>query len=124
MQPGGLDLLGVIAGSEGLLGIVVEATLRILPKPPVTRTLLAAFHDALPCAGLCVANVIAAGIIPAAMEFMDRRCIDAVEAYCRPGYPRGAEGILLIELDGVEAEVDDAASRAMAAPYARASGSL
>ncbi len=119
MQPGGLDILGVIAGSEGLLGIVVEATLRILPKPPVTRTLLAAFHD-VPCAGLCVANVIAAGIIPAAMEFMDRRCIDAVEAYCRPGYPRGAEGILLIELDGVEAEVADAVARIE--EIARASG--
>jgi len=110
MQPGGLDLLGVVAGSEGLLGIVVEATLRILPKPPVTRTVMAAFRD-VPCAGLCVANVIAAGIIPAAMEFMDRRCIDAVEDYCRPGYPRGAEGILLIELDGVEAEVTDAVAQ-------------
>jgi len=110
MQPGGLDLLGVIAGSEGLLGIVVETTLRILPKPPTTRTVLAAFRD-VPCAGLCVANTIAAGIVPAAMEFMDRRCIDAVEDYCRPGYPRGANGILLIELDGVEAEVVDAVAQ-------------
>ena len=109
MQGGGFDLLGVVAGSEGLLGIVVEATLRILPKPPVTRTLLAAFHD-VPCSGRCVADVIAAGIVPAAMEFMDRRCIDAVEDYCRPGYPAGAECILLIELDGVEAEVADAAA--------------
>jgi glycolate oxidase len=109
MQDGGLDLLGIVAGSEGLLGVVVEATLRILPRPPVTRTLLAAFPD-VPCAGLCVANVIAAGIVPAAMEFMDRRCIDAVEDYCKPGYPKGAESILLIELDGVEAEVADAAA--------------
>src|SRR6185437_2099350 len=84
---GGYDLLGIVAGSEGLLGIVVEATLRILPKPPVTRTLLAAFKS-VPAAGQCVADIIATGIIPAGMEFMDRRCIDAVEEYCAPGYPK------------------------------------
>jgi glycolate oxidase len=101
---GGLDLLGVVAGSEGLLGVVVEATLRILPKPPVTRTLLAAFRS-VPHAGQCVADIIAAGIVPAAMEFMDRRCIQAVEDYCSPGYPREAEGVLIVELDGMAAEV-------------------
>ena len=106
----GLDLLGVVAGSEGLLGIVVEATLRILPKPPVTRTLLAAFR-AVTDAGGCVAAVIAAGIVPAAMEFMDRRCIAAVEAYCAPGYPEDAEAVLIVELDGVASEVADAVSR-------------
>src|SRR5690348_8576729 len=72
---GGLDLLGVVCGSEGLLGVVVEATLRILPRPPATRTLLAAFRS-VPDAGQCVANIIAGGIVPAAMEFMDRRCVD------------------------------------------------
>ena len=107
---GGLDLLGIVAGSEGLLGIVTEATLRILPKPPVTRTLLAAFQS-VPDAGQCVANIIAGGIVPAAMEFMDRRCIEAVEAYCAPGYPRGVEGVLLIDADGIQAEVDDAIAR-------------
>ena len=70
----------MVAGSEGLLGVVVEATLRILPKPPATRTLLAAFSS-VPAAGQCVADIIAAGIVPAAMEFMDRRCIEAVEAH-------------------------------------------
>ena len=58
-----------------------------MPKPPVTRTLLAAFGS-VPETGQCVADIIAAGIIPAAMEFMDKRCIEAVEAYCAPGYPQ------------------------------------
>ena len=107
---GGYDLLGIVAGSEGLLGIVVEATVRILPKPPVTRTLLAAFRS-VPDAGQCVANIISAGIVPAAMEFMDRRCIEAVEAYCAPGYPRGVDGALLIDADGIKSEVDDAIAR-------------
>ncbi len=106
----GLDLLGIVAGSEGLLGVVVEATLRLLPKPPATRTLLAAFNS-VPEAGQCVADIIAAGIVPAAMEFMDKRCVSAVEAYSAPGYPKDAEGILLIDADGIQAEVDDAITR-------------
>jgi glycolate oxidase len=106
----GYDLLGVVAGSEGLLGIVVEATLRVLRKAPATRTLLAAFSS-VPAAGQCVADIIAAGITPAAMEFMDKRCIEAVEAYSAPGYPRGAEGVLIIDADGIEAEVNDAIAR-------------
>ncbi len=116
---GGLDLLGIVAGSEGLLGVVVEATLRLMPKPPVTRTLLAAFGS-VSDSGQCVADIIAAGIIPAAMEFMDRRCIDAVEEYCAPGYPRDAEAILIIETDGVAAEAEGAAHRIMA--IAKAAG--
>jgi glycolate oxidase len=103
----GYDLLGIVAGSEGLLGIVVEATLRVLRKPPVTRTLLAAFAS-VPEAGQCVAEIIAGGIVPAAMEFMDRRCISAVEDYCAPGYPKDAEAILIIEVDGVAEEAADA----------------
>ena len=106
----GYDLLGVVAGSEGLLGIVVEATVRILPRPPVTRTLMAAFRS-VPAAGQCVADIIACGIVPAAMEFMDRRCIEAVEDYCAPGYPKGAEGVLIIDADGIRSEVDDAIAR-------------
>ena len=109
-EGGGYDLLGVVAGSEGLLGIVVEATVRILPKPQVTRTLMAAFHS-VPAAGQCVADIIACGIVPAAMEFMDRRCIEAVEDYCAPGYPKGAEGVLIIDADGIGSEVDDAIAR-------------
>jgi len=119
LAQGGFDLLGVVAGSEGLLGVVVEATLRILPKPPVTRTLLAAFRD-VPAAGQCVADIIAAGIVPSALEFMDRRCIQAVEEYCAPGYPRDAEGVLIVELDGIAAEVSDAVARVAA--IARAAG--
>src|SRR6185437_8841528 len=106
----GLDLLGIVAGSEGLLGVVVEAILRLMPRPPVTRTLLAAFGS-VPDAGQCVADIIAAGLVPAAMEFMDRRCVEAVEAHCAPGYPRGYEGILIIDADGFIAEVDDAVAR-------------
>ena len=106
----GLDLLGVVAGSEGLLGVVVEATLRILPKPPVTRTLLVAFPE-VPAAGQCVADIIATGIIPAGMEFMDKRCVNAVEEYCAPGYPKDAECILIIDVDGIAAEVADACAR-------------
>jgi glycolate oxidase len=106
----GYDLLGVVAGSEGLLGVVVEATVRILPKPPVTRTLMAAF-SCVPDAGRCVAEVIAGGLVPAAMEFMDRRCIEAVEAYCAPGYPHGVEGVLIIDADGIKSEVDETIAR-------------
>jgi glycolate oxidase len=106
----GLDLLGIVAGSEGLLGIVVEATLRVLPKPPATRTLLAAFAS-VPATGQCVADIIAAGVVPAAMEFMDRRCVWAVEQHSHPGYPADAEALLLIDVDGLPAEVDDAIAR-------------
>ena len=109
----GLDLLGLITGSEGLLGMVVDVTVRILRKAPVTRTLMAAF-DTVPDAGACVAAIIADGIVPAAMEFMDKPCIDAVEAYNAPGYPKDAAGILIIDADGVEADVDDAMTRLMA----------
>ena len=105
----GLDLLGLITGSEGLLGMVVEATVRIIKKAPVTRTMLASF-DAVPDAGACVAAIIGDGIVPAAMEFMDRATIGAVEAYNAPGYP-DAEAILIIDADGVEAEVSDAMAR-------------
>ena len=87
----------------------MEATLRITPRPPVTRTLLAAFHS-VPAAGTCVADIIAEGIVPAAMEFMDRRCIEAVEAYCAPGYPK-SEAILIIEIDGLAADVADGIAR-------------
>jgi glycolate oxidase len=107
---GGLDLLSVVCGSEGMLGVVTEATLRILPKPPVSRTLLIAF-DTVRAAGETVAAIIAAGIIPAALEFMDRRCIEAVEAFCAPNYPAGAEAILIGEIDGMAAEVAEDARR-------------
>jgi glycolate oxidase len=107
---GGLDLLGLVTGSEGLLGVVVEVVVKILRKAPVTRTLLASF-DSVPAAGACVAAVIADGVVPAAMEFMDRRAAGAIEAYNQPGYPADAEAILIIDADGVEADVAHAVSR-------------
>jgi glycolate oxidase len=110
---GGLDILGLVTGSEGLLGVVVEVVVKILRKPPVTRTLLAAFNS-VPAAGACVAAIIADGVVPAAMEFMDRRAAEAIEDYNAPGYPKGAEGILIIDADGVEADVTHAVSRVTA----------
>src|SRR5258708_25596169 len=101
---GGLDLLSVVAGCEGRLGVVTEATLRILPRPPATRTLLIGFAS-VRAAAETVAAIIAQGIIPAALEFMDRACIAVVEAFCAPGYPKDAEAILIIEVDGMPAEV-------------------
>ena len=109
----------LITGSEGLLGTVVEVTVKILRKAPVTRTLLASF-DSVPQAGACVAAIIGDGILPAAMEFMDRQCAEAVEAYNAPGYPKGAAAILIIDADGVEADVADTMAR-LAAVVARGS---
>jgi len=99
------DILGIIAGSEGLLGVITEVTVRILPAPETVRALLIGFDDMEP-AGACVAGVIGAGIIPAGMEMMDRMTIVAVEDYCGAGYPTDAEAILIVELDGPEAEVE------------------
>jgi glycolate oxidase len=105
MDADGYDLLGVITGSEGLLGVITEVTVRILPEPETARALLLGF-DSVEASGACVGAVIAEGIIPAGMEIMDRLTVDAVEAYCHPGYPRDAEAVLIVELDGPEAEVD------------------
>ena len=115
---GGLDLLGIVAGSEGLLGVVTEATLRILPRAPASRTMLLGFPT-VSDAARAVGAIIAEGIIPAALEFMDKRCIEAVEAFCAPGYPADAEAILICEIDGMDAEVRDAGERITA--IARAS---
>lgn len=104
MEAGGLDLLGLITGSEGLLGVVTEVTVRLLPKPEVARASLAGFAS-IEAAGQCVSAIISAGIIPAAMEIMDRFTIDAVETYCAPGYPRDAAAILIIEVDGIGDDV-------------------
>ena len=104
MDAGGLDLLGLVTGSEGLLGVVTEVTVRLRPKPPTAKAMLIAFPST-EAAGQCVADVIAAGIIPAAMEIMDRFAMDAIEAYCAPGYPREAAAILIAEVDGMEVEV-------------------
>ena len=99
----GLDLLGVLVGSEGTLAVVTKVTLRLLRRPESVRTLLAAF-DSTDAAGNAVSDVIAAGIIPAAIEMMDRTTIRAAEAAVSPGFP-DAEAVLIVELDGPEPEV-------------------
>jgi glycolate oxidase len=110
LDAGHYDLLGLITGSEGLLGIVTEVTVRILRRPPAARALLIGFPSA-ECAGACVAAVIAAGIIPAGMEMMDHPAIEAAEAFVHAGYPLDAQALLIVELDGPEAEVDDLIAR-------------
>ena len=95
----GLDMLAVLCGSEGMLGIVTEVTVSLLPKPAAVAVMLAAFHD-LEAAGDAVANIIGAGIIPAGMEMMDQLAIQAAEQFAHAGYPEDAAAILLIELDG------------------------
>jgi len=101
----GYDLMGVMTGSEGLLGVVTEVTVRILKKPPTARALLIGFA-ATADAGDCVAAIIGAGIIPGGMEMMDRPAIHATEAFAHAGYPLDAEALLIVELDGPEVEVD------------------
>lgn len=103
LDPAGLDLLGLMVGSEGLLGVVTEVTVRILPKPETARALLIGFST-VEGAGRCVAEVIASGIIPAGMEMMDRPAIHAAEAFVRVGYPLDVDALLIVELDGVAAE--------------------
>jgi glycolate oxidase len=95
----GYDLLGVITGSEGLLGVVTEVTVRILKKPETARALLVGFPSAED-AGDCVARIIGAGIIPGGMEMMDKPAIHAAEAFVQVGYPLDVEALLIVELDG------------------------
>ena len=101
----GLDLLAAMTGSEGLLGVVTEVTVRILPRPPAARALLIAFSS-VEAAGDSVAAIIASGIIPAGMEMMDKPAINAAEDFVHAGYPRTAEALLIVELDGPSVEVD------------------
>jgi glycolate oxidase len=109
----GYDLLGVMTGSEGLLGVITEVTVRILQKPATARAVLAGFPTS-ESAGDCVANIIAAGIIPGGMEMMDNPAINAAEDFVNAGYPRDAGALLIIELDGPEVEVDDLLKRVSA----------
>lgn len=101
----GYDLLGLLTGSEGLLGVVTEVTVRILRKPEMARALLIGFPSS-EAAGECVAKVIGAGIVPGGMEMMDRYAIEAAEAFCQAGYPLDVEALLIVELDGPSQEVD------------------
>lgn len=105
MEADGYDVLGIITGSEGLLGVVTEVTVRLLPKPATARALLVGFPTSED-AGNCVAEIIADGIIPGGMEMMDRPAIHAAEDFVHAGYPLDVEALLIVELDGPEAEVD------------------
>ncbi|WP_238365116.1 FAD-linked oxidase C-terminal domain-containing protein [Mesobacterium pallidum] len=109
LDAGGLDLLGVICGSEGQLGVVTEATLRILRKPEGARPVLIGF-DSNEVAGRCVSDIIKAGILPVAIEFMDRPCIRATEDFAKAGYP-DCEALLIVEVEGSPAEIDDQLAR-------------
>jgi glycolate oxidase len=105
VDSGGYDLLSLICGSEGLLGVITEVTVRILKKPETARAVLVGFPSSEQ-AGDCVAKIIGAGIIPGGMEMMDRPAIHAAEAFVHAGYPLDVEALLIVELDGPEAEVD------------------
>jgi glycolate oxidase len=105
LDAGHYDLLGLTIGSEGLIGIVTEVTVRILRRPQSARALLIGFAG-IEEAGAAVAGVIAAGIIPAGMELMDRPAIHAAEDFVHAGYPLDVEALLIVELDGPEVEVD------------------
>ena len=106
LDPDGPDLLGVIVGSEGTLGIVTGITLRVVRSPQAVRTLLAGFRS-MDAAGAAVSEIVAAGILPSAIEMMDRLTIEAAELAVSPGYPEGAGAVLLVELDGVAEQVED-----------------
>ena len=103
LDPEGYDLLGVVTGSEGLLGVVTEVTVRILRKPETACAMLIGFATAED-AGQCVARIIGAGIIPGGMEMMDRPAIHAAEDFVHAGYPLDVEALLIVEIDGTEAE--------------------
>ena len=109
LDPDGPDLLGVIVGSEGTLGIATRITLRIVRAPQAVRTLLAGFHT-MDAAGAAVSGIVAAGVMPSAIEMMDRLTIEAAEHAVAPGYPEGAGAVLLVELDGVVEQVEDDAA--------------
>jgi glycolate oxidase len=106
LDSGGYDLLGIVTGSEGLLGVITEVTVRMLRKPSTARALLIGFPSS-ESAGDCVARIIGAGIIPGGMEMMDKPAVHAAEAFVNAGYPLDAEALLIVELDGPEVEVDE-----------------
>lgn len=103
LDAGGLDLLGVVCGSEGQLGVVTEATLRILPKPEGARPVLIGYASN-EVAGACVSDIIKAGVLPVAIEFMDAPCIRATEDFAKAGYP-DCEALLIVEVEGSVAEI-------------------
>lgn len=119
LDAGGYDLMGIVTGSEGLLGVITEVTVRILRSPSTARAILIGFPSSQ-SAGSCVAEIIGAGIIPAGMEMMDQPAIHAAEAFVKVGYPLEADALLIVELDGPSVEVDELILRVEA--IARTSG--
>jgi len=119
----GYDLLGVIAGSEGLLGVVTEVTVRLLPTPQTARAMLLGFPS-VEAAGACVGDIIAAGVIPAGLEMMDGPAIRACEDFIHAGYPTDAEALLICELDGPEAECAELSAKVVALAEARGATTL
>ncbi|MDD9910438.1 MAG: FAD-binding protein [Ahrensia sp.] len=106
----GYDLLGLICGSEGQLGIVTQTTVRLLAKPEGARPVLFGFQKS-EAAGACVADIIGTGIVPVAIEFMDKPAIEICEAFAGAGYPMDVEALLIVEVEGSEKEMDDMLSR-------------
>ena len=109
LDAGGLDLLGLVCGSEGQLGVVTEATLRILAKPEGARPVLIGYNSA-EVAGACVSDIIKSGILPVAIEYMDRLIIKAADAHVGANYP-DCDALLIVEVEGSEAEIDDQLAR-------------
>ena len=104
LDPEGYDFLALIVGSEGQFGIITEATVRILKSSEGARPMMLGFDSAAK-AGMCVARIIGAGIIPVAIEFMDRPAIKVCEAYAKAGYPLDVEALLIVEVEGSEEEI-------------------
>ena len=123
MDADGYDLLGLVTGSEGLLGIVTEVTVRLLRRPATARAILLGFSSN-ESAGNCVAAIIAEGIIPAGMEMMDRPAIHAAEAFVKAGYPLDVEALLIVELDGIQVECDHLIERVRAVAEANEARSV
>jgi glycolate oxidase len=110
LDAAGYDLLGLVVGSEGQLGIVTEAMVRILRAAEGARPMLMGFDSAADAGG-CVAAIIGSGIVPVAIEYMDRPCIKACEEFAHAGYPLDVEAMLIVEVEGSEAEIDDQLAR-------------
>ncbi|MCY4103714.1 MAG: FAD-binding protein [bacterium] len=120
-EPAGYDLRGAFVGSEGMCGINTAAAVRLTPNPAAVRTMLMAYDD-VSAGAATVSAIIAAGIVPAAIEMLDRRCIGAIEDFAKAGYPRDAAAVLLVEVDGAAGGV--AASGEMVAEIATANGAV